>query len=428
MNYRYASAAGIVLAALLVLGPAPVSAQVLEEEPNNTCQTAQAVGALPGLPSIVSGSLDTDYVSDPPVYDVDFYQFDGIPGSRLRSELRGMSSGVGTLGDPYLGLFDSDCNLLAANDDSVLGLDSRIDFEVPADGVFILAATGCCDGEFIGAHGQEGSYQLSILEALPAIGSISGRVVDEITGEPLSGAEPPYAFAELFGCSNAGGFNDLAFLPVDGDGTFRVETDNNGNPLEVGSYLVAARADGYQPAESGPFAVAEGEDFYVGDIVLTPPPVTFDNIVPCADFLPADGGVCRYTVDVRNNTNSAIRGLGWSNVQASGTGSPLGYSLFPAFHKQFVRVPALSTRTMSFSFRVPAGVADGAFFCADGWFSDRETAFMGTLKAELLFCVSKQSGAFTALDPKLAAGMLKAHGQNPGRGAKPTVRPLSLQR
>ncbi len=417
MNYGFPNAAGIMLAAWLVLGPAPVFAQVLEEEPNNTCQSAQAVGALPGLPAIVSGSLDTDYVSDPPVYDVDFYQFDGIPGSRLRSELRGSGSGVGTLGDPYLGLFDSDCNLLAANDDSVLGLESRIDFEVPADGVFILAATGCCDGEFIGAHGQEGSYQLSILEPPPAIGSISGRVVDAMTGEPLSGIEPPYAFAEFFGCGDAGCFNNLAFLPVGADGTFRFETDNNGNPLVVGSYLVVARADGYQPVEAGPFAVGEAEEFDAGDIALTPPPVAFANVVPCAE-LPADGGVCRYTVDVRNNTSQAIRGLGWSNIFASGTGSPLGYSFFPAQREQFLRVPALSTRTLRFSFNVPAGVADGAFFCAEGWFSDRETAFMGTLRNEFLFCVSKQFGAFTALDSKVAEGMLKARGQNHGRGAK----------
>ena len=225
MKHTYASAASIMLAAWLVLGPAPVSAQVLEEEPNNTCQTAQEVGALSGLPAIVSGSLDTDYVSDPPVRDVDFYQFYGTPGSKLRSELLGSGSGVGTLVDPFLGLFDSQCNLLAANDDSSLGLESRIDFEVPADGVFILAATGCCDNEFIGAHGQEGSYQLGILEPPTAIGSISGRVVDELTGEPLSGVELPYAFAELIGCSDAGCFNYVSGLPVDADGMFRVETD-----------------------------------------------------------------------------------------------------------------------------------------------------------------------------------------------------------
>ncbi|MDH3842190.1 MAG: hypothetical protein OES35_14865, partial [Chromatiales bacterium] len=77
------------------------------------------------------------------------------------------------------------------------------------------------------------------------------------------------------------------------------------------------------------------------------------------------------------------------------------------------------SRTLRFSFNVPAGVADGAFFCADGWFSDRETAFMGTLRNEFLFCSVKQFGMFKALDPKVAAGMLKAHGQNRGRGVKP---------
>ncbi len=309
MKHPLILSAGIVLAAWLVLDPAPVLAQVAEQEPNDACLAAQNVGATGGLPVIVSGSLETDYTADPPVFDIDFYQFDASPGMRMRAELRGATIGVGTLGDPYLGLFDSDCNLLAANDDSVLGLDSQIDLEVPADGVVVLAASGCCDNEFIGSHGQEGSYELSLLEAPPAIGSISGRVVSAFSGEPLSGIESPYAFAELFRCSNAGCFNYVVFLPIDADGMFRVETDDIGAPLEIGSYLVAARAEGYQPAETAPFAVGEAENYDVGDIALAPPPISMINVLPCVD-LPAEGGVCRYTVDVHNNTADDIRGLG----------------------------------------------------------------------------------------------------------------------
>ena len=417
MKHSVKITAGIALAAWMVFDPVAASAQVTEQEPNDACLAAQTVGAIGGFPAFVSGSLDVDYSADPPVYDIDFYRFDASPGMRLRAELRGANSGVGTLGDPYLGLFDSDCNLLTANDDSVLGLDSQIDLEVPADGVVVLAASGCCDNEFIGSHGQEGSYELGILEAPPAIGSISGRVVSAYSGEPLSGVESPYAFAELFRCSNAGCFNYVVFVPIDAAGIFRVETDGNGAPLEIGHYLIAARADGYQPAETAPFAVGEAEDYNVGDIAIAPPPVLFSNVMPCMD-LPVNGGVCRYSVDVQNNTPDDIRGLGWSLVQASGTGSPLGYSLFQAHQKRFVRVPAMESRTLQFSFRVPAGVADGAFFCADGWFSDRETAFMGTLRNESLFCVNKQNGSFSALDPNVAAGLLHARGPKLGKAIR----------
>lgn len=400
----YKSVAGIVLAASLCLGPAQAVGQ--EQEPNNTCLAAQVVGALPVLPTIVSGSLDTDPTPDPPFYDVDFYQFNASPAVRLRAELRGAGSSVGTLGDPFLGVFDSSCNLLAVNDDSVLGLESRLDFEVPADGVFILAASGCCDGNFDGTHGQEGSYELGILEPPAAIGSISGRVVDAVSGEPLPGDVPPYAFAEIFSCSIDGCYFYLAFIPVAGDGSFRIENDNDGNPISAGNYLIASRAEGYELTEAGPFTVGAAEDFDLGDIALSKPPVDFASVLPCAD-LPAAGGVCRYAVRVRNNTNVPIAGLGWSIVTASGTGSPRGYSQFPANRSQLLRLPPNSSRALEFSFVVPAGVSDGAIFCADGWFSDRETSFLGTLNYETLFCVSKQSGAFRSLDPKVAAGMLE---------------------
>jgi hypothetical protein len=410
MKKHFGTVAGTMLAALVILGPRVTAAQVLEEEPNNACETAQAVGALSGLPTVVAGSLDIDYGGENPTYDVDYYAFEAGPGDRLRAELRGSGSGVGTLGDPFIGLFDSGCNLVAANDDSVLGLESRLDFEVPEDGVFILVASGCCDGEFTGNHGQEGSYELSVLDGPATIGSVSGRVVDADSGEPLSGYGPPYAFAELFRCGDAGCFEYAAFVPVEADGRFRVEIDNVGNPLEVGSYLVATRADGYQLTEAGPFAIGEAEDFDVGDIGLEPPALVFASVAPCSD-LAAAGGICRYSVVVRNNTNRAIRGLGWSNIQASGTGSPLGYSFFQAQREQFVRIPPRGTATMTFSFDVPGGVAEGAYFCADGWLSDRETAFMGTLHNEFLFCVSKQQGTFRELSPKAARTMLKAHGR-----------------
>jgi hypothetical protein len=55
-------------------------------------------------------------------------------------------------------------------------------FTIPADGLFVLAATLCCDNEFLG--GGLGTYRLS-LTSLLVIGSISGRVVDALTGTPL---------------------------------------------------------------------------------------------------------------------------------------------------------------------------------------------------------------------------------------------------
>ena len=90
----------------------------VEVEPNNTCLTAQEItGAAP--PGSVLGAL-SDALSDT---GVDFFLFRLVPIQYVRVDLQGQNSGKGTLDDPYLGLFDSACNLLDSNDDSV-NLDS----------------------------------------------------------------------------------------------------------------------------------------------------------------------------------------------------------------------------------------------------------------------------------------------------------------
>lgn len=132
----------------LALLPNWLLAQGVEVEPNNPCAVAQNFGDT-GLPYDVSGNLDLN--------DVDFFRFNAIAGEEVVADLEGSATGQGTLGDPYLGLFDSNCNLLAYNDDSGGTVNSRLVFTVPANGVFVLAATGCCDLNFDGSHGHTGT-------------------------------------------------------------------------------------------------------------------------------------------------------------------------------------------------------------------------------------------------------------------------------
>ncbi|MGH2659674.1 MAG: PKD domain-containing protein [Actinomycetota bacterium] len=70
-----------------------------------------------------------------------------------------------TLGDPFLGFFDSGCNRIAVDDDGGGNLNSRLVITIPADGAFILGVSRCCDFEF--NQGGSGSYQLIIQEILP---------------------------------------------------------------------------------------------------------------------------------------------------------------------------------------------------------------------------------------------------------------------
>jgi PKD repeat protein len=137
--------------------------QGTEAEPNNTCPTAQDVGTLT-LPYVLDGSLDG---SPLPSGDVDFVRFSATPLTTVRVDLEGQATGKGTLGDPFLGFFDSGCNLIAANDDNGVTLNSRLVITIPADGVGVLGVTRCCDGGF--DQGGSGSYQLTIQEVLPPI-------------------------------------------------------------------------------------------------------------------------------------------------------------------------------------------------------------------------------------------------------------------
>ena len=130
-------------------------------EPNNTCSTAQDFGAI-ALPFTLGGSLDGFPL---PVGDVDFVRFTGTPNTEVQVDLEGQSTGKGTLGDPFLGFFNSGCVVIAINDDNGSTLNSRLVVTIPNDGVVILAVTTCCDFGF--DQGGNGTYQLNIQAILP---------------------------------------------------------------------------------------------------------------------------------------------------------------------------------------------------------------------------------------------------------------------
>ncbi|HXO86348.1 MAG TPA: LamG-like jellyroll fold domain-containing protein [Gemmatimonadales bacterium] len=150
----------------LPVAPSPftlqASVQGPDAEPNSTCPTAQNFGTL-ALPFTLNGSLDGSQV--PGGGDVDFVRFIGTPSTAVRVDLEGQSTGNGTLGDPFLGWFDSGCNLIAFSDDNGSNLNSRLLVTIPSDGVFILAVTRCCDFSF--DQGGAGTYQLNIKAILP---------------------------------------------------------------------------------------------------------------------------------------------------------------------------------------------------------------------------------------------------------------------
>ena len=246
---------------VIMCGTAAHAEDFFESEPNDACFAAQTIGPW-SFPSTVTGSLD----STAEIPDVDFFRFEGVPGQEVQVDLEGSYIYGGTLSDPFLGMFNSDCALLAINDDAN-GLNSRLVVVVPDDGVFILGVTNCCDSAFIG--GGFGSYRLT-LDVFSAIDSISGRLVNANTGEPVSGADPTYASANLLRCNDGNCFEYVSYVQAGDDGSFSFELDQYGNSLAVGTYQVQAYANGFEFYAGAPFDVAEGEMKNLGDLPLVP--------------------------------------------------------------------------------------------------------------------------------------------------------------
>ncbi|MEW6126087.1 MAG: hypothetical protein AB1757_03410 [Acidobacteriota bacterium] len=242
-----------------------VFGQAQEQEPNNSCQTAQNFGSI-GLPFVVSGGL-TSTVQNP---DVDFFRFTAAPNTKILVDLEGQSTGRGTLPDPFLGLFNSSCTLLATNDDGGYYHNARLDFTVPADGVFILGVSRCCDADFAG--GGIGTYMLTIAQFVDAR-LISGGIVDAATGAPLTGQNYPYARAELYRCSNGQCNENVATAGTDSNGRFKFDRIYYSNPIPAGTYQIAYSAQLYNSGQSAIFTIAPGEAKELGNFSLTQVPL-----------------------------------------------------------------------------------------------------------------------------------------------------------
>ena len=130
------------LVVLSVLASPLAWAGTKEVEPNNSCASPQNLGQTSKVK--LAGAIDAS--------DVDFYTFTAKPGQLLQIDMRGAPSGAGTLGNMVLGLFDADCSVVQYGDNSENGLESRLVFMAPADGVVRIAAAGDPDYGFTGAN------------------------------------------------------------------------------------------------------------------------------------------------------------------------------------------------------------------------------------------------------------------------------------
>lgn len=78
-----------------------------------------------------------------------------VAGTTYTMDMRGITSGVGTIADPYLRLVDSESNTVAQDDDDGEGRESHLVFTPTVSGTYILKASG-----FASSH--TGTYELSV--------------------------------------------------------------------------------------------------------------------------------------------------------------------------------------------------------------------------------------------------------------------------
>ena len=405
-------AALVILFALagILSSPSAAFAQAVDLEPNNTCSTAQNVGQVTATLTI-NGSIDRILT----VSDVDFYKLNGTPGQRIIVDLEGQSTGRGTLEDPFLGAFNSFCNLIGINDDNG-SLNSRLQITIPFDGMIILAATSCCDNGFSVGGSGIGSYTLTV-SLVPTARSISGRVVDAATGTPLSGNAPPFAFVQLTRCSNFGCFEFVNSQSADNDGRFRFDKDFSGAPLLTGAYQVTAFAEQYQQGRSNQFNVGEGEDHDIGNLALTSFPVRFSEIRPCG-ALPREGGDCVYSVRVTNGLATSLSANAWSLVESSNIGSFANFTRFQTQNPQNVSIAPGKSKVVEFRFHVPSTVTNGAFICTSVFVGAGRDPFFDIVGQRSTFCISKGSTGFSVLTEKESHMRMR-----PPMGQPPTPNP-----
>lgn len=251
-------------------------------------------------------------------------------------------------------------------------------------------------GPFTVSSGQELDLGDIGLTPFPRVGSIRGRLVDAVTGQPLPGYPEPFASVELLFCDPDPYCYSVRYAGAGSDGTFLFEGDTF-SPLLPGTYKLRAYADQYESTLSEPFQVANHEDFDFGDFRVKSLPVRIYLEQSCG-AIPAAGGNCQFKMRVVNGSPGRFVGETWSIVQGGPNSTPVGYTTFQVGNPKGVSLASGASAVVPLSFFVPADVSNGAYICAEGYAALRPHAF-NTLGRHYLFCLVKGAYGF-ALVPE----------------------------
>jgi hypothetical protein len=363
------------------------TASAQEVEPNDTCLTAQVGGAL-APPAVLSASLDGPGPQG--ITDVDFFRLTAAPGAEILF--------FPTFG-AHIGLFSETCELLASPGPFD---NQQIEFTVPSSGTFIVAVAERFDELFSGVgNANIGPYQLSFLQQPPKIGSISGTLVDAVSGSRLGGGAPSFARVNLWRCIGDSCFDTQALAFVDANGAFRIERDPSDRRIDVGDFQLVATADEFQPA-SRRFSVAQGQNLDLGNVALSPVPLSIANLRPCTDIAPM-GGVCRYSVTLTNNSATRFNGQALSVVNGGVGATQFEASTMKAGSSPIradLGLAAHAHRDVTFFFKVPASVPDGTSICTNLQVGTDPTPLFTVVRSKFLFCIQKSGTTLQLMPPE----------------------------
>ena len=283
--------------------------------------------------------------------------------------------------------------------------DGNFRVSVNADPYFyeqpVLRPTGPSDYASIliprGTH-----YDFGVIPLVPIVPvqSISGQVIDRVTGRPLSGAGEPYARVQLFRQSQTG-LDFVAEIATDHDGTYVFSSAVVGRPLIQGDYRVVGYANQYQTSENfvDVLGVQPREVRVAPVLRLLSNPVRITNVMPCRS-VPAQGGTCEFSYNVTVGGAARMAGTAWSLVNATGTGGFTDGTNFVACEQPLTLVagPSATSQEVRCRFSVPARVPAYASICTDARFGEDSRANPHwTVQAEIdpLFCMMKLPGQGT---------------------------------
>ncbi len=249
--------------------------------------------------------------------------------------------------------------------------------------------------QFTVAGGNDYSVGDLALQPIAMIGSVSGRLVDAITGKPLSGSADTYASARLLQCDTWGCYKPVAYASPGEDGTFRFESQSPyGDGIPAGTYVVAYGADQYISGQTAQFSVGEGKSHNVGTIKVQPVPLRL-LVGPDCGSIPARGGTCKYTLKLVNSQNKSMSLRIWSTVETWNPMAPSSSSFQPQ-DAQKVRLRPRASQVATFSFDVPKNVAAYTSICTEFYVADDAKGFYFAATNHLYgLCVQKDaSGNF----------------------------------